>query len=85
MSRIDRRNKLTDDNIGFKHSGGMFDLFDNQIKVAYRINDDEYDHLCEIMTDEESDVFITEKPTYAQKRQMIHLLNKYLKYESQFS
>jgi hypothetical protein len=59
----------------------MFDLFDNNIKSTYRINDDEYDHLCEVMSDDEMDIFVTDKQTYADKRKMIELLNKYIKYE----
>ena len=80
MSRINRKNWLNKD-IGYKSSGGMFDLIDNQIKSIYRINDDEYDHLCEVMSDDEMDIFVTDKPTYADKRKMIELLNKYIKYE----
>jgi len=80
MSRINRRHWLNKD-MGIKSSGGMYDIFDNQIKTVYRINDDEYDHLCEVMTDEETDIFVTEIPTFADKRKMIELLNKYIKYE----
>lgn len=85
MGRIERKDKMTYGNIGYKQSGGVFDLFDNQIKTAYRINDAEYDHLCEVMTDDESEIFITENPTFAQKRQMIQLLNKHINYENQLS
>ncbi len=81
MSRIDRKHWLNKD-MGIKHKGGMLDLFDNHIKVVYRINDDEYDHLCEVMTDEETHLFVTENPTFADKRKMIELLNKYIKYET---
>lgn len=79
MSRIDRRDWLNKD-IGYKSSGGLFDLFDNQIKTIYRINDDEYDHLCEVMSNDESQLFVTENPTFTEKRKMIELLNKYIKY-----
>ena len=80
MSRIDRRNWLNKD-MGIKSKGGILDLFDNQIKVVYRINDDEYDHLCEAMSDEESQLFVTERPTFGEKRKMIELLNKYIRYD----
>ena len=80
MSRINRKNWLNKD-IGYKSSGGMFDLFDNYIKSTYRINDDEYDHLCQVMSDDEMDIFVTDTQTYADKRKMIELLNKYIKYE----
>lgn len=80
MSRINRRNWLNED-IGYKLSGGMLDLFDNHIKSVYRINDDEYDHMCEVMSDDETQLFVTENPTFAQKRAIIELLNKHVNYE----
>jgi hypothetical protein len=80
MSRIDRRNWVGKD-MGIKSSGGLMDVFDNHIKGLYRINDDEYDHLCEVMTDEETQLFVTENPTFAEKRMMIELLNKNIKYK----
>jgi hypothetical protein len=79
MSRIDRRNWLESD-IGYKSSGGIFDLFDNGIKSIYRINDDEFDHLCGVMTDDELNLFVNENPTFAEKRKMIELLNKHIQY-----
>lgn len=79
MSRIDRKNWLNKD-IGIKNKGGMIDLFDNMIKTAYRITDEEYDHLCEIMNEDEMDIFVNEKPTFADKRKMIELLNIHINY-----
>lgn len=79
MSRIDRKNWLNKD-IGYKSSGGILDLFDNQIKAVYRINDDEFDYLCGVMTDEETDIFVNQNPTFAEKRKMIELLNKHINY-----
>lgn len=80
MSRINRKGWLNKD-MGIKHSGGLMDVFDNQIKVVYRINDDEYDHLCEVMSDEEFDTFLIERPTFSDKRKMIELLNKHIQYD----
>jgi hypothetical protein len=80
MSRITRKNWIGKD-MGIKSSGGLMDVFDNHIKGLYRINDDEFDHLCEVMTDEETQLFVTENPTFAEKRMMIELLNKHIKYE----
>jgi hypothetical protein len=80
MSRINRVNWLSKD-MGIKSKGGVLDLIDNQIKVIYRINDDEFDYLCEVMSDDELDIFVTDKPTIADKRKMIELLNKHIKYE----
>ncbi len=79
MSRIDRKHWLNKD-MGIKSKGGLLDVFDNQIKAAYRINDDEFDYLCEVMDDEESNIFVTENPTFAEKRKMIELLNKHIDY-----
>ena len=78
MSRLERKNRTFGD-IGYKHEGGMFDLFDNSIKTAYRINDEEYDYICEKATDAELELVITETPTFKQKRQIISILNNYLK------
>lgn len=80
MSRLDRKHWVGND-MGIKSKGGMFDLIDNHIKTLYRINDDEYDYLCEIMSDEEMDIFVTETPTFSDKRKMIQLLNKHINYE----
>lgn len=80
MSRIDRRNWLNPD-MNTSFLGGIFDYADRVIKSTYRINDDEYNHLCGVMTNEEMDIFLTERPTFSQKRKMINLLNKHIKYE----
>lgn len=79
MSRINRK-KWQGDAFGILSRGGMFDLFDNMIKLSYRITDDEYDSFIEVATDEEMDLFVTDKPTFAQKREMIRLLNKHIDY-----
>jgi len=46
MSRINRRN-WTGYQMGILSRGGMLDLFDNAIKEALRITDDEFDQLIE--------------------------------------
>ena len=79
MSRIDRRN-WTNEQIGVSNQQSLFDLMDDVMKMAYRITDEEYDHLCEVLTDEELDLVVTEEPTFAQKRQMIELLNRHITY-----
>lgn len=77
MTRLERRN-WTQDQIGIKSQGGLFDFFDNAIKEIYRITDDEYDHLCSVMTDEETQLLVTENMTYAQKKQILTLLKKHV-------
>jgi hypothetical protein len=74
MSRIERRKWEQEQS----NQKGLFGMFDDVIMTAYRLTNAEFDHLCEVMNDEELDLFTTEKPTYSEKRQMITLLNKYL-------
>jgi hypothetical protein len=80
MSRINRKDWLESD-MGIKSSGGLLDLFDNQIKMVYRISDDEYDHLCGVMNEDEMNLFVKETPTFSEKRKMIELLNTHISYE----
>lgn len=56
----------------------IFGMFDDQMKSAFNITDEEYDYLCEHMTDEETGVMVTENPTFAERRQMIEIRNRYL-------
>lgn len=66
--------------MGIMNSGGMFDLFDNMVKLNLRITDEEYDAFIEVATDEEMDLFVTDKPSFAEKRKIIDLLNKHVNY-----
>ena len=77
MSRLSRRNRTNSD-CGIKKSGGLTDLFDNVIKSAWRITDKEYDSILEKMTDEEMSLFLTEKPTFEEKRRMTILVERLL-------
>ncbi len=77
MSRLSRRNRTNSD-CGIKKSGGLTDLFDNVIKSAWRITDEEYDNILEKMTDEEMSLFLTEKPNFEEKRRMILLVERLL-------
>lgn len=61
-----------------KSSGGMFDLFDNVMKENFRINDDEYDYLCENMNDDEMDIITKEYLSYKDKRECLRIIEKYL-------
>lgn len=81
MSRINR-NKWTAKDIGYIHAGGINNLFDNMIKVIFRVTDEEYDLLCQKMTDEEMNLLLVEDLTFAEKRQVINILNKYIDYET---
>jgi predicted house-cleaning noncanonical NTP pyrophosphatase (MazG superfamily) len=77
MSRLSRKNR-TNSECGIKTSGGITDLFDNVIKSAWRIDDEEYESILEKMTDEEMGLFLTEKPTFEEKRKMIILVERLL-------
>ena len=65
--------------IEVKDSGGIFDLVDNVIKLAYNITDDEYDFICERATEEEIGVLIMDNVTFSDRRKAIEIRNKYLK------
>ena len=77
MSRLLRRYR-TNKECGIKTSGGLTDLFDNIIKSTWRLTDEEFDSILEKMTDEEMDLFLTEKPTFEEKRKMIILVERLL-------
>lgn len=81
MSRITRRNWTSQD-MGLKGSGGLTDLFDNAVKGGLRINDAEYDLLCEKLSDEEMEFLIPTSGTgFTQRRRIIEILNRYIKYD----
>jgi len=81
MGRINRKN-WTGQDMGILNKGGFTDLFDNAIKSVYRINDDEYDNICDLASDDEFDILLEEKKNYKQKKQVILILNKYIKYDN---
>ena len=77
ITRLARKNR-TDEELGILSSGGLFDMFDNEIKFSYRLNDDEFDYIAKYMADEEIELFTNDNKTYDQKRKVIKLLEKYL-------
>ncbi len=77
MSRLSRKNRTNSD-CNIRNTGGITDLFDNTIKSIWRINDTEYDFILDKMTDTEMELFISEKPTFTQKRQMLRLVERLL-------
>jgi hypothetical protein len=77
MSRINRRKIEIDIN----HNGSLLYTFDNTIKQTYRIYDDEFDYIDEKATEEELFLLVNEKPTFAEKREIIKILNKYINYK----
>lgn len=77
LSRAGRRNRTYKD-LGIKNKGGMLDLLDNAIKEIYRITDDEYDYLCENLTDGEMSLFLAEKLTFGEKKQCLSIVENHL-------
>jgi len=77
MSRLLRRYR-TNKECGIKSSGGLTDAFDNMIKSVWRISDQEYDQILEKMTDEEMDLFLTEKPSFSEKKRLLILVESIL-------
>jgi hypothetical protein len=75
--RLERRN-ITYSEIGYKSQGSMFDLLDNSLKTVARINDEQYDFIAENANDDELDLLVKEEFTFAEKRQFIIMLEKYL-------
>ena len=74
MTRISRRH-ITEAEMGLK-PGGVTDLFDNTFKATLRINDDEYDYICEQGSDEELNILLTENITFEAGRKVILVRNK---------
>ena len=80
MTRFERKNRT---DINYKGCGGITDALDDMIKQLWRINDDEYDYLCESLTDDELCTIIPEFKNISQIKEAINITNKYLSnYES---
>jgi len=54
-----------------KSKGGILDLFDNEIKLIFRINDKQYDAILNIAIDEELDILTKECKSFKDKRVLI--------------
>ena len=81
MSRIKRRT-WTMAEFGDRSNKGLFGLMDVAMKQNLRITDDEYDFIAGEMSDEEMDSVLEDRPTFAQRRKIIQILNKYIDYEN---
>ena len=77
MERLKRKNRTSKD-LGLSSKGGLSDLVDNAIKSTYRINDEEYDFICQNATEEDLDFLLNEKPNMSEKKMAIKILNKHL-------
>jgi len=69
--------------INFKGCGGLTDAFDDVLKSAYNITDDEYDFIAGEATDEELGIVLDSmdgsKVSFSLRRQALEIRNKYLK------
>ncbi len=73
MTRFERKNRT---DIIYKGCGGLTDAFDDVIKDMWRINDDEYDYICEMATNEELDMFIPDNnPRISDLKNSINFVN----------
>lgn len=70
-----------------KGHGGLTDAFDDVIKAAYNITDDEYDFIAGEASDEELDLFLDgldgAKTTFSIRKQALEVRNKYLKLKNE--
>lgn len=77
MSRLQRKNRTSKD-INICYKGSLLDAVDNCIKAAYRINDEEYDFICNNASEYELNILTKNELSFIQKRKCIEILNKYL-------
>tara|TARA_R110000782_G_scaffold177708_1_gene268656 strand:- start:124 stop:372 length:249 start_codon:yes stop_codon:yes gene_type:complete len=75
MSRLSRKNRT---DIEFKGCGGLTDAFDDAVKGTWRINDDEYDYICQTATDNELDSLMFDCVTFSDKRHSLTVINKFV-------
>ncbi len=73
MSRLSRKNRQLELN-----GGGLLDLMDNYIKKLWRIDDIELDRIFSKMSDEDLEFFIKDGYTFAEKRVLLLLIEKYI-------
>jgi hypothetical protein len=72
MTRFERKNRT---DIVYKGCGGITDVFDNMYKQLWRINDEQYDYLCEKLTDEELSEITPEFKSISQIKKAILIVN----------
>ena len=81
MSRFNRK-KRGWKSLKIKSNGGITDLIDNAIKEAWYITDKEYDTICDKLTDDELNLFLSEYPTFSEKKILLNLVDKYIDIQS---
>lgn len=77
MTRLERK-KWPSEKFGILGKGGLFDAFDDAVKSSARMTDNEYDKYCEIATDEQLDLLLNEKLSFANKRNLLIFLKNHI-------
>lgn len=75
MSRLKRKFRT---DIKFKQQGVLFDALDDAIKETWRINDEEYDFICEQDNQQVINYLVTDMSTmnYSEKRRGLITINR---------
>ena len=77
MIRLDRKVGFTTN--GIMGGTGIAGLLDSTIMETFRITDEEYDYLCEHMSDSEMNSFISGDLSFGDRRMLVIMLDKYIK------
>lgn len=74
--------KINRKEINFKCKGGITDAFDDVLKSAFNITDEEFDDICENATDNELNIMLDglDNSSFKERRKSLEIRNKYVKY-----
>jgi len=61
-----------------KYENSIMKIFDDSFMTTYRINDEEYDYICEKASDEDLDILARSHKTFGEIREAYRIRNKYL-------
>ena len=74
MTRLDK--KLTYKEQDTLSQSGLFGLMDSVMMKVFRINDEELDKICQLVNDEELELFTKETRTIKESRQILTFLKE---------
>ena len=77
MTRLERKNRK---DIIYKGYGGLTDAFDDAFKNLWRINDEEYDYLCETLSNEDLSAITPEFKTISEIKRALIITNNSINY-----
>lgn len=76
MTRFERKNRT---DISYKLTGPVFDALDNFIKEIWRINDEEYDFICDNISDNDIKLFMLyDDITMSDRKYILNKVNEIL-------